>query len=311
MKIVFMGTPDFSVSALQELHKAGHEIAAVVTQPDKPKGRGKAVQYTPVKEAAMELGIPVYQPVKVRDEEFVNILRDINPDVMVVVAFGQILPKAILDIPKYGCINIHASLLPKYRGAAPIQWSILNGDEKTGVTIMQMDEGLDTGNMIIQKEIEIAADETGESLFDKLSMLGAEMISEVLSKEPSGDRYESTPQGEGDGFYARMLTKEDGLIDWDKPGKEIGNYIRGLYSWPGAYTFLDGVRTKVLKAKFVEGEIGGYNHGEICAIDKNTFSVKVEGGSIEIDYLQYEGKKAMSTHDFMLGRKLSLGQKLG
>ncbi len=311
MKIVYMGTPDFAVGALERLIEDGHEVVLVVTNPDKPKGRSGKMVFSPVKECAVAHNIEVMQPTKVRLPEYVEKLKEYNADVFVVCAFGQILSKEILDMPRLGCINIHASLLPKYRGAAPIQWSILNGDEKTGVTIMQMDEGLDTGNMIIQKEIEIAPDETGESLFDKLSELGAEMISEVLAKEPSGDRYESTPQGEGDGFYARMLTKEDGLIDWDKPGKEIGNYIRGLYSWPGAYTFLDGVRTKVLKAKFVEGEIGGYNHGEICAIDKNTFSVKVDGGSIEIDYLQYEGKKAMSTHDFMLGRKLSLGQKLG
>ena len=311
MKIVYMGTPDFAVGALERLIEDGHEVVLVVTNPDKPKGRSGKMVFSPVKECAVAHNIEVMQPTKVRLPEYVEKLKEYNADVFVVCAFGQILSKEILDMPRLGCINIHASLLPKYRGAAPIQWSILNGDEKTGVTIMQMDEGLDTGNMIIQKEIEIAPDETGESLFDKLSMLGAEMISEVLAKEPSGDRYESTPQGEGDGFYARMLTKEDGLIDWDKPGKEIGNYIRGLYSWPGAYTFLDGVRTKVLKAKFVEGEIGGYNHGEICAIDKNTFSVKVDGGSIEIDYIQYEGKKAMSTHDFMLGRKLSLGQKLG
>lgn len=311
MKIVYMGTPDFAVGALERLIEDGHEVALVVTNPDKPKGRSGKMVFSPVKECAVAHNIEVMQPTKVRLPEYVEKLKEYNADVFVVCAFGQILSKEILDMPRLGCINIHASLLPKYRGAAPIQWSILNGDEKTGVTIMQMDEGLDTGNMIIQKEIEIAPDETGESLFDKLSMLGADMISEVLAKEPSGDRYESTPQGEGDGFYARMLTKEDGLIDWDKPGKEIGNYIRGLYSWPGAYTFLDGVRTKVLKAKFVEGEFGGYNHGEICAIDKNTFSVKVEEGSIEIDYLQYEGKKAMSTHDFMLGRKISLGQKLG
>ncbi len=311
MKIVYMGTPDFAVGALERLIEDGHEVVLVVTNPDKPKGRSGKMVFSPVKECAVAHNIEVMQPTKVRLPEYVEKLKEYNADVFVVCAFGQILSKEILDMPRLGCINIHASLLPKYRGAAPIQWSILNGDEKTGVTIMQMDEGLDTGNMIIQKGIEIAPDETGESLFDKLSMLGADMISEVLSKEPSGDRYESTPQGEGDGFYARMLTKEDGLIDWDKPGKEIGNYIRGLYSWPGAYTFLDGVRTKVLKAKFVEGEIGGYNHGEICAIDKNTFSVKVDGGSIEIDYIQYEGKKAMSTHDFMLGRKLSLGQKLG
>ena len=311
MKIVYMGTPDFAVGALERLIEDGHEVVLVVTNPDKPKGRSGKMVFSPVKECAVAHNIEVMQPTKVRLPEYVEKLKEYNADVFVVCAFGQILSKEILDMPRLGCINIHASLLPKYRGAAPIQWSILNGDEKTGVTIMQMDEGLDTGNMIIQKEIEIAPDETGESLFDKLSELGAEMISEVLAKEPSGDRYESTPQGEGDGFYARMLTKEDGLIDWDKPGKEIGNYIRGLYSWPGAYTFLDGVRTKVLKAKFVEGEIGGYSHGEICAIDKNTFSVKVDGGSIEIDYIQYEGKKAMSTHDFMLGRKLSLGQKLG
>ncbi|MBQ2402051.1 MAG: methionyl-tRNA formyltransferase, partial [Lachnospiraceae bacterium] len=235
MKIVFMGTPDFAVSTLESLVKGGHEVIAAVTQPDKPKGRGKAVQYTPVKEKALEYEIPVYQPVKARDPEFVELLKGMDPDVIVVVAFGQLLPKAILDIPKYGCVNVHASLLPKYRGAAPIQWAVIDGEEVSGVTTMLMDEGLDTGDMLEKAEIVLDEKETGGSLFDKLSALGGELILSTLEKMENGT-ITRTPQGDSTTSYAKMLKKTMGEIDWHMEAVKIERLIRGLNPWPSAYT---------------------------------------------------------------------------
>lgn len=307
MKIVFMGTPDFSVSALQELHKAGHEIAAVVTQPDKPKGRGKAVQYTPVKEAAMKLGIPVYQPVKVRDEEFVNILSDINPDVMVVVAFGQILPKAVLDIPKYGCINIHASLLPKYRGAAPIQWVIIDGEKETGVTTMQMNEGLDTGDMIMTKVQPIDEKETGGSLHDKLSKAGGELIVETLKKIESGEAT-YTKQDDSRSNYAKMLDKKLGKIDFSKSAVEIERLIRGLNPWPSAYSSLNGKTIKIWSADVIDSTEG--KPGEITEVTKEYFVISTGKGSLVVRELQLEGKKRMDSEVFLRGYRLERGDVL-
>ena len=227
MKIVFMGTPDFSVPVLEALVKAGHQVEAVVTQPDKPKGRGKAVLMTPVKEKAMELGIPVYQPVKVREPEFVEVLKELKPDVMVVVAFGQLLPKTVLDIPPYGCVNVHASLLPKYRGAAPIQWVVIDGEKESGVTTMMMDVGLDTGDMLEKAVVPLAADETGGSLHDKLSVLGAELILSTLDKLEKGTAVR-TPQTDENTCYAKMLKKNMGDIDWTMDAAAIERLIRGL-----------------------------------------------------------------------------------
>lgn len=221
MRIVFMGTPDFAVPTLTALIEGGHEVVAVVTQPDKPKGRGKAVLMTPVKEKAIEYEIPVYQPVKVRDPEFVELLKTMAPDAIVVVAFGQILPKSILDLPKYGCVNVHASLLPKYRGAAPIQWAVIDGEKESGVTTMMMDVGLDTGDMLEQKAIPLDEKETGGSLFDKLSALGGSMILSTLKGLENGT-ITRTPQGESGTSYAKMLTKEMGHIDWTKDAVSIG-----------------------------------------------------------------------------------------
>lgn len=215
MRIVFMGTPDFAVPTLTALVEGGHEVIAAVTQPDKPKGRGKSVLMTPVKEKAIEYQIPVYQPVKVRDPEFVDLLKVMAPDAIVVVAFGQILPKVILDLPKYGCVNVHASLLPKYRGAAPIQWAVIDGEKESGVTTMMMDVGLDTGDMLEQKAIPLDEKETGGSLFDKLSTLGGSMILSTLKGLEDGT-ITRTPQGESETSYAKMLTKEMGHIDWTK-----------------------------------------------------------------------------------------------
>ena len=244
MRIVFMGTPDFAVPTLTALIEGGHEVVAVVTQPDKPKGRGKAVLMTPVKEKAIEYEIPVYQPVKVRDPEFVELLKTMAPDAIVVVAFGQILPKSILDLPKYGCVNVHASLLPKYRGAAPIQWAVIDGEKESGVTTMMMDVGLDTGDMLEKVVIPIDRDETGGSLHDKLSLAGGELILSTLKKMEEGTIVR-TPQTEEGTCYAKMLTKSLGDIDWEKSAVSIERLIRGLNPWPSAYTMWNGKTIKI------------------------------------------------------------------
>ena len=255
MRVIFMGTPDFSVGTLEALVAAGHDVCLAVTQPDKPKGRGGRMQYTPVKEKALAYGIPVYQPRRVRDPECVEELRKYHADVIVVIAFGQILPKSILELTPYGCINVHASLLPKYRGAAPIQWAIIEGESVTGVTTMQMDEGLDTGDMIMKTEIPIAADETGETLHDKLAAAGAELCVKTLKALEEGTAVHEK-QGESPTAYAKMLTKELGNIDWAQPAVKIERLIRGLNPWPGTYSHWNGKVMKIWRAK-VEGTSGG------------------------------------------------------
>lgn len=239
MQVIFMGTPDFAVPTLRAIHEAGHELLAVVTQPDKPKGRGNQVQFPPVKDVALEYGVPVYQPKRVREEEFIEVLRGLQPDVIVVVAFGQILPKAVLDIPKYGCINVHASLLPKLRGAAPIQWSIIDGEEKTGVTTMFMDVGLDTGDMLLKEETVISPEETGGSLHDRLSELGGPLLIRTLSELEAGTLVR-IPQKDEESNYAKMLDKALGNLDFTRPAVELERLIRGLNPWPSAYTHFNG-----------------------------------------------------------------------
>ena len=298
MKIVFMGTPDFAVSTLESLVKGGHEVIAAVTQPDKPKGRGKAVQYTPVKEKALEYEIPVYQPVKARDPEFVELLKGMDPDVIVVVAFGQLLPKAILDIPKYGCVNVHASLLPKYRGAAPIQWAVIDGEEVSGVTTMLMDEGLDTGDMLEKAEIVVDEKETGGSLFDKLSALGGELILSTLEKMENGT-ITRTPQGDSTTSYAKMLKKTMGEIDWHMEAVKIERLIRGLNPWPSAYTSLKGKTVKIWSADVVAGESTG-NPGRVT-VTKDKLLVECGENFLSITELQLEGKKRMETAAFLRG----------
>ena len=252
MRIVFMGTPDFSVPALKALVEAGHQVIAVVTQPDKPKGRGKEVQMTPVKIQAMEYGIPVYQPAKVREASFVEVLKGLEADVYVVIAFGQILPKAVLELPKYGCINIHASLLPKYRGAAPIQWCVIDGERETGITTMMMDVGLDTGDMLEKAVIPIEEKETGGSLHDKLSMAGGDLILSTLKKLEEGTLVR-TPQTDEGTCYAKMLTKSLGDIDWNQGAVSIERLIRGLNPWPSAYTMWNGKTIKIWAADVIAG----------------------------------------------------------
>lgn len=309
MKVIFMGTPDFAVGALENIVKAGHDVVLCVTQPDKPKGRGKELSMPPVKECALKHNIPVFQPVKIRLPESVAELKKYDADVFVVAAFGQILTKEILDMPKYGCVNIHASLLPEYKGAAPIQWVILNGEKKTGVTVMQMDEGLDTGDMIMSESIAIEETDTADSLHDKLSELGADLIVRALADIEAGKAVR-TPQPKGDFFYAKMLKKELGEIDWNKSADEIGRLVRGLYSWPGTYTYLNDKLIKIISVKAEAGAASG-NPGEIAEVTKNEIKVYCADGLISIENVQPQGKKAMSVHDFLLGNKPEKGMKLG
>lgn len=302
-----MGTPDFSVPTLEALVKAGHEVVAVITQPDKPKGRGKAVLMTPVKEKALEYGIPVYQPVKVREESFVEQLEAMKPDAMVVVAFGQILPKKVLDIPRLGCVNVHASLLPKYRGAAPIQWVIIDGEQETGITTMMMDVGLDTGDMLEKVIIPIEKNETGGSLHDKLSVLGGDLILSTLEKLEHGTAVR-TKQSD-DTCYAKMLTKSLGDIDWTMDAAAIERLIRGLNPWPSAYTHLDGKTLKIWEAEVLEQEYEGAC-GQIVEVTKHAMLVKTGHGTLSIKVLQPEGKKRMEIDAYLRGYQVAAGSML-
>ena len=319
MRIVFMGTPDFSVPALKALVEAGHQVIAVVTQPDKPKGRGKEVQMTPVKIQAMEYGIPVYQPAKVREASFVEVLKGLEADVYVVIAFGQILPKAVLELPKYGCINIHASLLPKYRGAAPIQWCVIDGEKETGITTMMMDVGLDTGDMLEKAVIPIEEKETGGSLHDKLSMAGGDLILSTLKKLEEGTLVR-TPQTDEGTCYAKMLTKSLGDIDWNQGAVSIERLIRGLNPWPSAYTMWNGKTIKIWAADVIAGreaadflsESGvpaetGTAPGTVVCSDKRGLVVCTGGGLLSIRELQMEGKKRMDTPAFLRGYPIPAG----
>lgn len=308
MRVIFMGTPDFAVGTLEEIIKAGHEVVLVVTQPDKPKGRGNAMQFPPVKECAVAHDIPVFQPKKIREEENVAYLREFDPDIIVVAAFGQILPKSILDMPKFGCINVHASLLPKYRGAAPIQWAVINGDEVTGVTIMRMDVGLDTGDMIAKKEIVIAEDETGGSLFDKLAEIGAYLCVETMANIEAGN-VAYIPQNHAEATHVSMISKELGLIDWSKSATELEHLIRGLNPWPSAFTKLDGKTFKIWKAK-VKSENTPHPAGTIVSVTKNSMEVQTGDGVLSLLEVQLEGKKRMQIDAFLRGYSVNQGNCL-
>ena len=309
MRIVYMGTPDFAVEALEVL-AASHEVVAVVSQPDKPKGRKMELAMPPVKETAMKYNIPVYQPVKVKNNtEFLETLKGINPDVIVVVAFGQLLPKEILELPKYRCINIHASLLPKYRGAAPIQWAVIDGEEETGVTTMLMDEGLDTGDILEQKTIRLAEDETGGSLFDKLAKLGGELILSTLEGlenntiTPVSQRQESSN-------YAKMLTKELGNLDFLMDAASLERLIRGLNPWPSAYTHWNGKTLKIWKAMVVESECMSENSiGTVVHVSKDSFVIQTKECGLCVQELQLEGKKRMDCGTFLRGYHLEVGDR--
>lgn len=305
MKLIFMGTPDFAVPCLERLLDASHEIAAVFTQPDKPRGRKQELTPPEVKVCALQHDLPVYQPKTLRDGEAMTIIESILPDCIVVAAYGKILPKEMLDLPKYGCINVHASLLPKYRGSAPIQWSVINGDKETGVTIMQMAQGVDTGDMLYQKSIPIQIDDTAESMFEKLSELGGEMIVEALSLIEQG-KLTPVKQEEALATHAPMLNKEISVIDWNKPALEVHNLVRGLYSWPIAQTTLHGKKLKIYRTSLGRGS------GEAgTVIDTAPLTVACSQGAVVIEELQLEGKKRMDSKTFLIGHPLQLNEKLG
>lgn len=308
MKIVFMGTPDFAVPCLKVLAEISHEVSAVFTQPDKPKGRGYKMIPTPVKSVALEYGLPVYQPLSLRKgdnaQQAMEILKNISPDLIVVTAYGQILPKEILELPKYKCINIHASLLPKYRGAAPINWCLLNGETQTGVTSMLMSEGLDTGDMLIKKSTDIGENETYQELYSRLAVMGGEVLTETIEAIEKGTL---SPQKQDDllSCYSPMIRKEMSALDFSKSVQEIHNTIRGVTG----FTLLNGKRLKVFKSEIVSGNSDAEN-GTI--VNTDNFTVKCgDGGLIKFDEIQLEGSKRMKTADFLRGKKLVSGEKLG
>ena len=300
MRIVFMGTPDFAVPSLQRLVDDGHEVVAVYCQPDKPQGRHFTLTPPPVKVLAQQLGIEVLQPPTLKDEETQQILAKFAPDIIAVAAYGKILPKAVLDMPKYGCINVHGSLLPKYRGAAPIQWAVINGEEKSGVTIMQMAEGLDTGDMLLVRDTEIGADETAGELFDRIAMLGADSLSEALVNI---ENLKAVSQDDALACWAPPLKKADGEIDWQKKNTEIYSLIRGVSPWPGAYTIFGAKRLKIHNAALCDknGEAG-------ALLDEARLIIGCGEGSVELLEVQLEGAKRISAADFIRGQRLSKGK---
>lgn len=311
MKIVYMGTPDFAVAPLEAILKAGHEVTVVVTQPDRQKGRGREVQYSPVKECALSYGIPVLQPLKIKEKDAVEELRKYPADIFVVAAFGQLLSEEILNMPRFGCINIHASLLPAYRGAAPIQWCVINGEEKTGVTIMQMAKGMDTGDILLQKEVVLDEKETGGSLFDRLMETGAELIVEALPKIEAGELI-PVVQKEELATYAGKITKDMGNIDFAKSAVTIERLIRGLNPWPSAFTHYKGKILKIWEADVVSECVNAENPvpGTVIAMDKESFTLATGEGALRIRSLQPEGKKRMSCAEFMRGYEVKVGEAL-
>jgi len=305
MRLLYMGTPQFAVQPLRALAAAGHEIAGVVTRTDKPAGRGRTLAAPPVKLAAQDLGIAVYQPKRVRDPEFIEVLRKIDPEAIVVAAYGQILPREILTLSKYGCINIHASLLPAYRGAAPINWAIIRGEQETGNTIMMMDEGMDTGAILMQERIPIGQEDTAGALTDKLSLLGAKLITTALPLIVSGACL-PVPQDGARATMAPLLKKGDGLIDWNLSALEIHNRVRGLSPWPGAYSFLDNKTVKIIMTEVVDG---AGEPGRLYEKDKNTLEAGTGSGMLRILSIQPEGKKPMTAGEFMRGHRGINGKK--
>ncbi len=309
MDIIFMGTPDFAVPVLQGLiDSEKHTVTAVVTQPDKARGRSGKPVFTPVKETAVKNNIPVYTPERVKDAEFIKTLRRISCDIIVVVAFGQILSKEILDMPVHGCINVHASLLPRWRGAAPMQWAIMQGDKKTGVTTMQMDEGLDTGDMLMKEETVIGEEDTAETIHDRLAIMGKKLLLKTLVAVENGE-LSPTPQKEEESCYAKMLTKGIGKINMNWNAKKVECYIRGLNSWPSAYTTWKGKNLKLWKAKVISGNTGE-EPGTVVEVGKNSFTVQTGDGRLEILEVQSEGKKRMDAGSFLRGVSMEKGDKL-
>ena len=314
-----MGTPDFAVGTLKELIDNQYDVVAVVTQPDKPKGRSKELVFSPVKEEAVKLGIEVLQPEKARDEEFVEKLRAYGADIFVVVAFGQLLPKSIIDMPRLGCVNVHASLLPEYRGASPIQWAVIDGREYSGVTTMKMDEGLDTGDILLVDKVKLDKKETGGSLFDRLSIVGAKLLIKTLEGLETGSIIPEK-QNEAESSYVKMLKKSMGELDFTKSARQIECLIRGLNPWPSAFTHLNGKMLKIWDADVVNDSDDIINNnnvskeceaGTVCYVDKKTFIIKCGKDYLKVNELQLEGKKRMSTDAFLLGSHVEEGTALG
>ena len=304
MRIVFMGTPDFAVPCLQALIDDGHDVCAVFTQPDKPKGRHGVLSAPPVKELALKYDIPVYQPDLLKNDEIKSFFASLGADLALVVAYGKILPEEFLNAPKYGCINMHASLLPKLRGAAPIQWSIINGEKRSGVTAMQMDKGLDTGDILLSESVEIRDDETAQELHDELSVLGAQVMRKTLLMLQKGV-LSPIRQEDSQSTYAPILTKELSAIDWQKSALQIHNQIRGLYPWPGASAVLNGKTLKIHSAKLLgktEGE-----PGEVVFNDRRLCVACGDGNAVELLVIQTPGKKAMPVTDYLRGNPVVLG----
>ena len=308
MRIVFMGTPDFAVPCLEKLNNSKHDVVGVFSQPDKPVGRKQILTPPPVKACAVQNGIPVFQPEKIKNSNTAEIIKELECDIIIVVAYGKILPSEVLNAAKYGCVNVHASLLPKYRGAAPIQWAVLNGDKKTGVSIMQMDEGLDTGDVILVRECEIGENETSAELFDRLSEIGANALIEAIGLIENGNVMPQK-QPDGDFGYAKMITKELCPIDWNKSALEIHNQVRGLQTWPVATTSINGKTIKIHKT--VLSDIQGNKPGEVVDNNKKLVVSCGDGKCLEILELQAEGKKRMDSKAFLLGNSIELHTIIG
>lgn len=309
MKIIFMGTPDFAVPCLDALVKNNHDVVAVITQPDRPKGRGKKVLPPPVKAKAMELGIKVLQPKKIKEKENIEIIKEMDFDCCVVVAYGQILPKEILEMPEKGCINVHASLLPEFRGAAPINWSIINGEDKTGVTTMYMNEGLDTGDMILKEEVNIGKDMTAGELHDVLSQVGAKVLIDTL-KLIELNEAPRTPQDDLKSSYASMLNKETGFIDWQNSAKDIYNLVRGLNPWPVAYTMYKGKKLKIWKCSISQGK-DSKTPGKIISVNREGIFVSTGDGVVVIEEMQLPNSRKMSVDEYIRGNNIETETILG
>lgn len=309
-----MGTPQFAIPCLETLINSRHEIIGVFTQPDRPSGRGRKINITPIKEKALEYNIPIFQPDTLKDAEVFEDIEKLNPDIIVVVAYGQILPEEILRIPKYGCVNVHASLLPKYRGAAPINWVIINGEKSTGITTIYMDAGLDTGNILLKEEVKICEDETAGELHDRLMNLGAGVLDETIDLIEAGE-IQSIPQNHKEASYAPMLTKEHGKIDWNKPAGEIKNLIRGTIPWPTSYTIYDGRIMKIWKGSVVDISVvdinKAYKPGTILEVKKDCIFVATGKGILSIEELQFGGKKRMSVNQYLVGNNIETNEMLG
>jgi methionyl-tRNA formyltransferase len=308
MRVVFLGTPEFAVPSLKSLLSSGHEVVGVFTQPDRPKGRGREVAESPVKRAARAAELTIYQPERIRRPENIELLKSLAPEVMVLVGYGQIIPQTIIDLPKHGILNVHASLLPKYRGAAPIQWAVANGETETGVTIMQIDAGLDTGDMLLEASIPIQAHETAPQLSVRLAPLGAELLVEALQQIAAGS-IRREKQNEAEATYAPVLKKEDGLIDWSHPAQQIYNRLRGFTPWPGAYTTFRGQQLLLLSARVAEALPA--SPGTLHSDKRTLFAGCGENTALELLELQIGGKKRTSAEAFLNGYKPVQGEKLG